>query len=110
MAEFTKKGHRLAHLEGLVFECTTQKAVLWEESEGQKGHFSTAPAPFILSRLALFVPCNQGQIVATLRAWLSVYDDEELLAQVAEVVGQVVDKLPVATPAAGSPQGKQGLN
>ena len=44
--------------------------------------------------LQIIAPCTQAQVVATLRAWLCAYNDEDLAAQVEPVVAEALAKLP----------------
>lgn len=80
MANYTKRGHKLEWAkdlkDGLIFKCSC-RFVSWTPGErfgkGQDG---------LLAQLQVVAPCTHGEMVATLRAWLSVYGDDELLGQV----------------------------
>jgi hypothetical protein len=87
--EFTKNGHRLESdsANPLVFKC--RSAAVYQQTKGvhQKSD------EHLLAAILIYAPCTVGQMIATLRAWLSVYADTELLEQVSGVVQKVIDDL-----------------
>jgi hypothetical protein len=109
MAEFTKKGHRLEVTKGAkgapIFRCRSRAMYsvgeTWQKSDQH-----------ILSEILVWAPCTAGQMIATLRAWLSVYGDDELLAQAETLVQEAFDRMaPITTPTSSTPpQGGQGMN
>jgi hypothetical protein len=100
---YTNKGHALGHVRpldesvwALVFRCFGQAI-----SGAQKGRPNKAE--FVLSDLAVYPPCTRAQVTDTIRGWLGVYDDQELLAQVEAVVAQALETLADAPPATPPP-------
>jgi len=91
VAEYTKNGHKLVHLKDLLFRCEARAAVWPEDAKAPE-----RTENFWLSSLLVFSPSTQGQIVRTLKAWLAVYEDDELVAQVDDLVVQVMGNMPSA--------------
>jgi hypothetical protein len=89
MADYTKRGHKLHHEKGLIFQCVARHVRWTNEKSFEQG----ADAP--LAILQVIAPCSQGQLSATLSAWLSTYDDDELIAQVEAVVVEALAKIPM---------------
>ncbi len=97
--QFTKAGHVLeqAHAGGALAFLV-------------RGQTAYAPIPggppagtvFLLSQLAVVTPCTRSEVAAHLRAWLSVYGDNELLNQIDPAVEQAFAMLPEAPPVAPS--------
>jgi hypothetical protein len=108
--QYTNKGHALEHVSGLIFCCMGQTAS--HEAKTPEKEARLVKTHYFLSQLAIFAPCTRAQITHTLRGWLGVYDDEELLAQVEGVVKQALEALPDATPATppGSPVAPRDQN
>ncbi len=79
--EYTKRGHRLELNDGWVFRCVG-RAVSQSNNGPQKGE------GHVLAELLVWSPCTVGQVIATVRAWLHVYEDGELLEQVEGLVGE----------------------
>jgi hypothetical protein len=99
--EYTKKGYKLEYLKGpnaFLFRCVT-RYVGWSKDGFQQG------GDYPVAILQLIAPCDQGEIIRTLRCWLSAYDDDELVAQVQPVVEAALGEMPaipVADPGASS--------
>ena len=88
MADYTKRGHKLHHDKDLIFQCRA-RAVGWTEADGfRRGDDN------LLAVLQLIALCTKGELVTTLRAWLSAYGDDELLEQVEPVVEEAFAKIP----------------
>ena len=102
MAEYTKKGHRLVHEKDLLFACHA-RTIGWSKATGFE------QTEFVLAKIILLAPCTHAEITNTLRAWLSAYEDEALLAQLDTTVDEALSKIPPAkegTPST-APQGGQ---
>jgi hypothetical protein len=91
---YTKNGHKLRHRQGLVFDCLSNGWLQW--SADQK-RFERRALELHLASLQLWAPCRRGEMVATLKAWLAAYQDEELIAQVDSVVEEAIGGLPEPT-------------
>jgi hypothetical protein len=107
--EFTKKGHRLERdaTNPAIFRCRSLAVYRPNETlQKNEGH--------LLAEMLVWPPCTAGQMIATIRAWLGVYDDEELLEQVNDEVRAFFDAVaPLPTPTPSTPPQKsqgQGLN
>jgi hypothetical protein len=87
---FTSKGHRVEHVVGLLFRCTTRAV-----NGLPPACFQTA---WLVSQLDVALPCTLPQLRVELRAWLSPRHDEELVAQADELAAKVLDALPSAPP------------
>lgn len=88
MSEFTKKGHRLVHEKGLLFACRAQSFV-----GGATPDDLPVKTEFVLSRMIVATPTTKAQVLITVRAWLSAYDDADLLAAADDIVDHAVASL-----------------
>jgi hypothetical protein len=107
MSEFTKRGHKLKHERDLVFACVSQY-VVWSQGDGFRKGDDT-----LLSFLQVVAPATRGQVVRTVLAWASAYNDEELIAQAPAIVDEAFAKLaaiPAPDPAAPAPKQQGSLN
>jgi hypothetical protein len=95
----TAKGHELIHVKDLTFNCLGSGIGFNKALQVVR-----APNCFCLASHMVHAPTDKGRIIAELRAWLAVYDDEELLAQVEGVVAEAVARLPESDPLAATPQ------
>lgn len=83
----TNKGHELVHVQDLQF--SVRAVGLTATPDGKPCRLSMG-----LAFHAICVPTTRGRMIAELRAWVSVYDDEELLTQVEGVVAKALASLP----------------
>jgi hypothetical protein len=99
--EYTKMGYKLEYMKGpnaLLFRCMT-RYVAWSKEGFLRGN------DYPVALLQLIAPCDQAQVIHTLRSWLGAYDDQELLEQVQPVVEAAISEMPpvpAADPAASS--------
>jgi hypothetical protein len=104
---YTKKGYRLefkGQPNAFVFNCYSRVVVWSKPTSFRKGEDGIAV-------LQIIAPSTMGQIIATLRAWLSAYDDAELLEQAETVAREAVDGLPeIPEPTPSTPPDRQGMN
>jgi len=91
MSNYTKKGHKIVHISGTIFECASEHAVLFDAERN-----ACVKAPFLLARMLVHTPCTYAQLVCVLRAWLTAYEDDELLEQVDAVVRKAIEDMPAA--------------
>jgi hypothetical protein len=106
MAEFTKMGHRLEfdrESKGLVFTCRAR----WVGFTKVTG-FRRSKNHLILAKIQVFAPCTESAIVRALRGWLSVYGDEELVAQVDHVVAEALKGMKDMPEGPASPNPQKG--
>ena len=102
MADYTTKGHKLEHERGLQFLCRAQVVVF------APGKDQPERTDHVLSQVSVWMPTTKQRVIATLKAWLSVYDDEELLGQVEAAIDEALKTMAQMTPARPSspPQGQ----
>jgi hypothetical protein len=105
MSDYTKKGYRLVHVSGTVFECLSEHVVIFDAEKNA----CTKASSFSHSRLVVQCPCTQAEILRVLRAWLTAYEDDELLEQVDGVVRKAIEGLPAASNPPAIPAQK-GMN
>jgi hypothetical protein len=98
---FTKKGYKLEHSGTLMFTVSAVSALGTEKGELRKYARK-------LTSLVTYVPCCLDDIQCALRALVSVYQDEELTAQVDAVTQSALVGLQEATPEELGAQPKGG--
>jgi hypothetical protein len=106
--EFTKRGHRLEQDEAnpMIFRCRSRAVWLPKDTLRRTDDH-------LLAALLIYAPATAGQMIATLRAWLSVYEDDELLEQAEAQVRKTfegISPLPPSTPSTAPPGQNQGFN
>lgn len=108
---FTKKGHRLEQDADnpMIFRCRS-RAVYHRTDAFQSSD------EHLLAAILIYAPCTLGQVIATLRAWLGAYADDELVEQIDGVVEKAINgltRVPTPTPSTQPPAGQgrgQGWN